>query len=226
MMVYWVNVPPRVSMKHLNSRAGICVKWTKALTTRVPIHHIILWDMINPHFLFISLLLGRLCAFECAHVFLNTLHNKLKIHLYWCGDSTADALLLGHNSGGRNGVRTLIQENCLSLPHKRMLVPSRTIQTPKLTQCFSSFIAPCHLTGWKIAEMPQARIPVCADDQLSRAIAREQNLAEPRMVYCIWACGIRYGPVVVKSFILSTSSRPGHQFLLWPAVRMSDMAFT
>lgn len=152
--------------------------------------------------------------------------NKLKIHLYRRGDSTADALLLGHNSGGRSGVRTLIRETRLSLPRERMLVPSRTIQTPKLTRCFSSFIAPCHLTGWKIAETLQAHVPVCADDQLSRAIAREQNLAEPRMVYCIWACGRRYGPVVVKGFILSTSSHPGHQSLLWPAVRMSDMAFT
>lgn len=58
-----------------------------------------------------------------------------------------DTLLLGHNSGGHSGVRTLIQENCLSQHRKHVFVPSRTIQTPKLTQCFSSFIALCHLTG-------------------------------------------------------------------------------
>lgn len=178
MTVYCVNMPPRVSMKHLNSRAGICVKWAKALTTRVPIHHIILWDMINSQFLFLSLFLGRLCAL-CALMCFLIPFNKLKIHLYRCGDSTEDALLLGHNSGGLSGVRTSIQENCLSLPRKHVSVPSRTIQTPKLTQCFSSFIALCHLTGWKIAEMRQACAPVCANGRLSRAIAREQNLAEP-----------------------------------------------
>lgn len=95
--------------------------------------------------------------------------NKLKIHLYWCGDSAADALLLGHNSGGCSGVKALIRENCLSLPQNHIFVPRCTIQTPKLTLCFSSFIALCHLTGWKITATLRAGVPVCVSGWVSWA---------------------------------------------------------